>query len=47
MNKKDLTSLMYRAAACIEAPGDLTENEIDEVLEDLVCAAHIMNDEEE
>lgn len=39
MKSSDLASLLRRGAAAIETPGDLTDDEIDHVIEDLCVAA--------
>lgn len=38
----DLRALLYAAAACIETPDDLTANERNCVVEDLICLAETL-----
>ena len=45
MKAKDLRSLLYRGAAAIENPKDLTATEIEEVVEDLIAAAEALEKE--
>jgi hypothetical protein len=45
MKNRDLINLINRAAAAIETPADLTEDEIQDLLDDLDAAALELEDQ--